>query len=195
LTSNPSTLPTPPHVIHIQPEGKITYRSFLPKIAIELNMLDPLSALSVAASAVQFLDFLGKVVGNTVKLYRAKNKKIPDSVDFNLQDLTKALVRHNDKLVQSIKSVNNLGDEEQELARLCEGCNRLAGNLITALQRLQHTGRNEIWESFVIALRAIWNEKEIDSMHRQLDSCRSQISMCIHFLCSVCKRTLIVAQE
>ena len=144
-------------------------------------MADPISALGVAAAALQFVDFAGKLLSDTAKIYRAHERDDPSAAQFNLPVLTTQLVRLNDELLNSTEA-----SQDQDLSNLCEQCSTVARRLIEVLERLggnqnashgSGSARASVWDSFLQALRTLWKESEIRVLRETLDSFRSQISM------------------
>ena len=145
-------------------------------------MLDPISAISVAAAVVQFVDFAGSLVASTVRIYRSPREKDEGYSEANLiKTLAKDLRNFNTELASSLEVTTSqqLGKQDQEIVRLCKECNGVANKLLSAMDRLKADNRSPFWNSFLQALRTVWSEAEIEGLRNALDSFRSQISMYI----------------
>jgi hypothetical protein len=143
--------------------------------------MDPVIVLGVASAAVQFVDFTGKLVAGTIKIYREERKGKPQHDGDQLKHITANLIDLNDQIQASLEKVKGqpLSVRDQEIARLCRDCNQTANKLISALNQLRSWTRSQFWNCFVQALATIWNEAEIDNLKRTLEGFRSQISMYI----------------
>lgn len=135
--------------------------------------MDPASALGAASAAVQFLDFVAKLLTRSIRVYRSSNDSTND-----LQIVTKDLSSLTYQLQKSIAAGkrNEDGKPQESIEHMCISCHQVAGELHSALGKLRK--RNETcWESFRVALKTIWTENEIDSMQHRVDGFRQQISL------------------
>lgn len=87
-------------------------------------MLDPLSAASLAAAILQFVDFGSKIIVSGYETYRSVNGATEENVD--LEYLTHALYQFQDQLSTTPKQPSH-GD--QELQRLAQKRSYIAGDL------------------------------------------------------------------
>lgn len=136
--------------------------------------MDPLSALSVAAAVVQFLDFSGTIVTSTYKIYKSTSKK--NEGNDTITSITAQLVDLTSELERSA-TVSPVSKVDQEIIILCQQCKKTADNLLDALKQLNAGSGVTLWDSFKIALRSVWSQGEIDALQGRLDSYRQQISM------------------
>lgn len=107
-------------------------------------MLEPLSALSLAAAIIQFVDFSSKILVTGYETYRSTAGATQEQVD--LQQLTHSLYKFQDQL--GTPSTQPTPDQKilEELARKCS---LLAGDLLRLLDALKveeqgtasHTGQ------------------------------------------------------
>ncbi|CZR65525.1 uncharacterized protein PAC_15425 [Phialocephala subalpina] len=146
--------------------------------------MDPVTALGVASSVVQLVDFAQSLVRSTYEIYKSISGQSSASVD--LQTITTSLKTLNDDLRQSVESAA-LGkgktppsNNDAELLALCQNCNVVADKLISALDRLKAEKNHKIWDSFGRALLTVWTKKEVESLEKQLDQYRHQISLLIN---------------
>jgi hypothetical protein len=139
--------------------------------------MEPLSALSVAAAVVQFLDFGGTVISSTYAIYKSSSKK-SEGTD-NIASITARLVDLNTNLEQSAK-FSPTSRLDREIVQLCQQCNKAADTLLDALRQLSGTSNPTLWNSFKIALRTVWSQGDIDALQNRLESYRQQI--CMHIL-------------
>ncbi|KAK4446194.1 hypothetical protein QBC34DRAFT_412097 [Podospora aff. communis PSN243] len=151
--------------------------------------MEPLSALGVATSVVQFVDFSSKLISGTFEIYKSAGGEL--GRNSAIETLTKQLVGLSERLEASLaesssssssnSNSNTLASRspnEQDLHQLCRECNGAASELLGALARLRGQPQN-VWSSFRHALRTLWTEDQIDSLQRRVDRFREQISMFI----------------
>lgn len=142
--------------------------------------MEPFSALSVATAAIQFIDFTGKIVSGTWKIYKLDPGHSQEYSD--IRTITNSLTGLTADLRSSIGNPDKTlcSDQDKQIEDLGERCFELGEELISVLDRLESQSRHRLWASFKQALATVWNQKQIDSLHKTLESLRRQIS--IHIL-------------
>lgn len=128
--------------------------------------MDPISALSLAATVVQLVDFSIKIVSKSSELYRSNGLVENQSID----KATKDLIKLNDQLKDS--SVSN-----SDLQELCKACGDAADELLTALSKVKVDGKGKAWQSFRKALRSIWSKEEIQELEKRLARFRNELNL------------------
>jgi hypothetical protein len=119
-------------------------------------MLDPLSALSLASSIVQFVDFGIKLVSDGYELYERGSLKINDELERATRDLTQLA----EDLATSPQTVSEQpgtrirlpSKHERSLQQLAETCKELSDQLLSVLEDLKPRERQNGLESFRKAL-------------------------------------------
>jgi hypothetical protein len=144
--------------------------------------MEPFSALSIATAAVQFIDFTAKLISGTRQVYHNDaNHLREDKAEIIV--ITKDLTRLNDAIQQSRlrQSTLSIDPRDRAILELCERCNKVADDLLEALDKLRvkaTSTRPRAWDSFVIALRTVmWDNDKIDALNRDLQNYRQQITM------------------
>jgi hypothetical protein len=144
--------------------------------------MDPLSALGVAASVVQFLDFASTLVSSTYKIYKSTTGDTKEKLD--LMVVTSSLKSLSNDLRLSLDQDTSEGKElskvDTEINTLCASCSDVADELILALEKLNVQKEHDIWQSVRTALQSVWGRKEVDALEKRLESFRSQISLHIN---------------
>ena len=145
--------------------------------------MEPLTALSVASNVVQFIDFASKVINLTVNVYRAKPEGKLGEL-YYLDKIRDNFRTYNNMLKHSLRQRRSadLSSTESELIRICEDCEGINKKLLFTLTRLKGY-ENELWSSFLGALKTVWSESEIKSLRQALDGHRQQ--MTLHLLASL----------
>jgi len=133
--------------------------------------MDPLSALSVAASAVQFIDFATNLLSGTMEIYRSA-----EGAQSATRDL-KSIIRHFKELNDSLLLSSSDPEGGKDLQQLCLDCSKVAEQLLSALNKISVEGKATLWKSFIVALKSVWSHDEIEVLERRLDMFRRQISM------------------
>ena len=141
-------------------------------------VMDPVSALGVAATVVQFVDFTISLVSGTYKIYNSASYNRDEN--FDLKTITTSLNELNSDLRHSltpVASTHKLSPRNEAIDTLCKECTKVAEKLLSALNGLSGQTKCKLWGSFQQALRTIWSQEEIQSLKKRLDTFRHQISM------------------
>jgi len=139
-------------------------------------MMDPLSALSVAGTVVQFVDFSSKLISATRQLYSNSKLKVHEQAATAANDLLDYSTKIRRPLL--LTSVSGcLTEDEAALEAVCHGCVDLAENFLKRLSRLKVPGQDarHIWDSLGQALLSIWTKDELDSIEQRLVEFRREI--------------------
>ena len=152
--------------------------------------MEPLSALSIATAVVQFLDFTSKLFAGTYKIYTAKSglqehtlERMVDSLNDVTSELQKSLYSKPSGIASKF---------EQEILLLGQDCDELGRRLLTTVRRIQRSSEHSmfskasgwlgsrgetLFSSFRSALLTVWNQSEIDSLSRNLESYKSHMTL------------------
>lgn len=139
--------------------------------------MDPLSALSIAASLVQFLDFGAKLVGTGLEVYRS----VEGSTEENLE--TEYLVNHTRDLAARLKSAQRLSGgkalshDEAKLLDLARKSHVLANELTGLLLSLRSHAHHSSWDAIRQTIRIKNSEHSIVSLKTRLDAVKSELSL------------------
>ena len=136
-------------------------------------MLDPLSAASLAAAILQFVDFGSKIIVSGYETYRSTLGATEESVD--LEYLTQKLYKFQDQLSTSS---SKLVHSDQELQKLAQKCSCIAGDLLVLLDSLKvkEKGLVRTWEALRQSCRLVWKKDEIAKKEKLLDSITGQVN-------------------
>jgi len=135
--------------------------------------MDPFSALSISAAAVQFDEFACKIVCKSKELYKSA-----DGVTCDIRDTETVTTRLRDlskDLKASVPPATNKGHER--LRKICEDCEKVSRTLCDRISsiRVSSGHSNRKWKSFRQALKFVWNKSELDSMAHRLTSLRVEL--------------------
>ena len=142
--------------------------------------MEPFSALAVATSAVQFVDFTSKLITESYKLHTSAKGQLEEHVILekvtkNLRDVSIDLSTQIEK--QTVLA--NLSHNDKELQHLCKSCHEISLQLLEALEKLKAEDGSSKWKSFRQALRTVWTREHIEGLEKQLDRFRQQLVISI----------------
>jgi hypothetical protein len=117
------------------------------------SIMDPLTALSVAGSVIQFADFGMKLFADGRELYKSTRGILAAHEELELVtvDLRALIVKVARVRDSEVAESENKGDQDGEASfrKICCDAIKLAEELIDALHKLKlREGKNRIWESF-----------------------------------------------
>ena len=138
--------------------------------------MDPLSAGSVAALVIQVIDFGGKLISKSVEISRSHSGVLIGNSD--LKKITEDLKQVSQKLqisLQNESSERPLTADELAERKLGEDCQTVASELLSVLQRLNLTGKQNKWRSFRQALMSVLKETRIADLEKRLDRFRQEL--------------------
>ena len=141
--------------------------------------MDPLSALSVAASVVQFIDFTQSLVSGAYEI-SISTSRLTNRND-TIQKATKSLTSLNHDIRKSLGRASSgllSSRRDEEIERICAECEIVAEELLDVLEKLRTETKNSKWGSnFYQALRTMWKYEKIKALTDRLDAFRQQIQM------------------
>jgi hypothetical protein len=140
--------------------------------------MDPLSALSVAASVVQFVQFGASLVSKTHEIYASHEGTL--SANVQVEAATKRLIGLVDGLRGPLVAGNSFPSVgSQELEDICNKCISISKELLARLNKLrvQDTHKHRKWKSFRQALKSVWSKDGIEATRKQLAACKDELDM------------------
>lgn len=142
-----------------------------------LTMLDPITALSVACSVLQIVDFAGNLISKGKKYYQSADGALVEHRDQTAAaDKLGALAK---TLSRTLPSIRNQQPSNEELAirSIAKECEETAIDFTKALRNLSVNSKHRAWASFRQALKSEWSKDGISSMQIKLASLREQMVM------------------
>jgi hypothetical protein len=107
-------------------------------LEISPSELDPVSALAVAASAVQFLEFTSSLIRGTHEIYKSASGCSVDSVDLQTTNTSLKILNTDLRLsLDRVPSGKEFSNSNAELKKVCTDCNVVADQLVTALEQFK----------------------------------------------------------
>jgi hypothetical protein len=140
--------------------------------------MDPVSALGIAASVVQFLEFGCSLVSKSRQIY--SQGALSDHVES--ESATRRLVELTEQIRNSLTDLGSLGAlslDSQTLKRICENCVELSNELLSRLVDLHvdETHKARKWKSFRQALNTVCSKQKIDEIAGRLKICRDELNL------------------
>lgn len=147
-------------------------------------LLDPLTALSVAGTVVQFVDYATRLVSKGQQIYRSVDGALLENLELQTvtEDLFKLSNRLNTSVHQGVSS-KQLSLDEQALESLAIACRDIAQELLEHLERLKVKGETRKLKSFYKALKSVWNKADLDDLVERLSRYREELE--VHLLVSI----------
>ena len=147
-------------------------------------IMDPLSALSLAGNIVQFVDFGADLLSSARELYKSPvgSLLIHDEVALVTSDLEMLVNRLRSSMPPRLDSEANEA-QWKALRELCDKAAAVADELLKRLGTLKQSanGKHRRWESLHLAVRSLWNEKEIKSLLERLSALKEALNTRILF--------------
>jgi hypothetical protein len=156
-------------------------------VALSITM-DPVSALGIAASVVQFLQFGSSLVSKTRQIY--SQGALSDHVEC--ESATRRLVELTKQITNSLTDLGSLGAlslDSQALQKICEKCVELSNELLSRLADLHvdETHKARKWKSFRHALKTVCSKEKINDIAGRLKACSAELhlhlTMAIKYVC------------
>ncbi|KAH6876597.1 hypothetical protein B0T10DRAFT_497781 [Thelonectria olida] len=136
--------------------------------------MDPVSAIGLASSLVQLVTFTGDLLSKTRAIYHSADGSLQEHGE--LEAITRALESQNRRIAVQSSSLR-LGSLEttKDLLTLCDGVRDLTRELTKKIDALKAHDSGSKWDSLRLALKSVWEEKDITDLVRRLERYRQQI--------------------
>jgi hypothetical protein len=146
-------------------------------------MMDPLSALSLAGTIIQFADFGSKLLSESLQLYKSSRGTLDaneqlELVTADLQSVIAKLRTTSNIAIEEGLSESTPGNgqndgndqnEEDPFEKICEEAMQIAEELLNRLKALKvKEGKHRAWESLKAAVRCAWSKDEITTVRHRL---------------------------
>jgi hypothetical protein len=141
--------------------------------------MDPLTALSVAGTVIQFADFSCKLISASRQLYTKSELDVHGQAASAANDI----LDYSTKLRRTLRvpqGSTTLTEDELLLENICKGCDELAHDLLARLEKLKVPQKNKkgkaiIWPTLTAAFQSIWTEEDLLAIQERLKEYRRQI--------------------
>jgi hypothetical protein len=136
--------------------------------------MDPVTAIGLAGSIVQFVSFSHEFVSLGKEIYKSSAGAREQSIELDtmIQDLSTI----HESLLQSWSTdPNRRSKQENNIAILVTQCEPIYTELQGVLAGLQVQGDHRKWKSFCKALKSVWKEDQISNLEKRLHRLQQQI--------------------
>ena len=139
-----------------------------------LTMLDPLTALSVASSVIQLVDFGCKLVSESQEIYHSASGATRDNVT-NREIAEDISLLYRD-LIRKNQAFQRLGPDYQALGKLVDSCIGEAEALSKFLEELKVPPDAKQWKSFKTAIKSARKRGRVKDIETRLIKIQRQIN-------------------
>ena len=133
--------------------------------------MDPISAIGLAGSIVQFVDFSWKIFSETKDLYISSTGTTAGN-DV-LESISRDLIQLNDALTAP-SNAGAIPDGMRDLASQCKG---VAQELFEVLDKIKVKGPRRKWKSFAKALQSVWKAEQIEKLVKRMERLRNEMQL------------------
>lgn len=139
-----------------------------------MQSMDPLTALSLAGTVVQFIQFAAQIVQVTVSGASPAHEEL-ETRTLALRDFIVRLRRPRASGNASASLLSPAETPDKTLQDLCDACAATADELLARLDRLKVEGNNKMWKNFQNAIKSAWSQKELESLSKRLSEIRTAL--------------------
>jgi hypothetical protein len=140
--------------------------------------MDPLTAASLAANVVQFVDFASKLISHGYEIYKSTTGATQENTDIeqlttNLKDRLKGLNIPGQITVQTF--------EEQSIEAIATRCDEMGQTILQDLAKLKVNDKTKYKKlsSISKALQGLWGKRELQDKVKRLEQFRNQLEFII----------------
>jgi hypothetical protein len=139
--------------------------------------MDPLTALSIAASVVQFVDYGTKLLSKGRELYKSADGALSENVE--LEGASSRLNLLSSDLQKSLRGGGQgaVNERDEALETICKGCIEVSEDLTARLKKLMLPSdqKHRVWESFKLTLKTVLSKEKIEEADLKLAKLRSEL--------------------
>ena len=130
--------------------------------------MDPITAVSFAASILTFIDFSHQVVCGTYEIIKSGSTTENAHVSVVTMDL--------DKITKALNQrPSGYSKHEEALNTLATECQDVSDELRKLLDRVKTKAGSSKWKSIKVALHSMWKKGEIAELDNRIGKYRSEI--------------------
>lgn len=151
--------------------------------------MDPVSALSIAACVVQFLDFGRHILSASYEIYRSPSGQTAKVVEITTisKDLTDLVAQIKDKVGTAAIVNQQRSGAENQLIQISEQCEAILTDLQGALNKLEQQSSPTTWAAgqsprlkmargaIRKALANVWSSSALDQTSQKLEKMKDRL--------------------
>jgi hypothetical protein len=139
--------------------------------------MDPLAAVSLAGTILQFIDFSSKLVARTYEVYRSASGATTAN-----EDITTVISDLKEVTLDLDVDLPGRGKHEKALKALAAKCVELSAQLLAVLDKLKTSSKHSAWESMRVKWSSMRKSDEIQRIERRLGEYRAEILVRLTFM-------------
>ena len=141
-------------------------------------VLDPLTAVGLAANLLQFIDFGCQILSKSRRLHKSPSGYLIEHQELKVASERLDDLQHGiDRSLRDVSAQVNPTPAEEALGKVTKRCQVVAERLKAGLQEFAVEQGQSRWKSLRQAFKAIWGKEEVDAMWKQLQEQREQLTM------------------
>lgn len=141
--------------------------------------MDPFSALSIATSVLQFLDFTAKLLSSSSEIF--KSVQGASSGTLTLESSCSVMQTLSERLSSSTETQE--GEFAVKMKKLADDCKVDCDALLAMLHKLKvGCNKNRRWESLKVALKTVWGAREMRELEGRIDKARRLVAIYVQSL-------------
>ena len=141
--------------------------------------MDPLTALSLAGTIVQFVDFGRKLLSTTQELYHSTvgSLDVNQTLELVTADLHSLIAKFKHSFRNDVGALTEVEQAEEETFHaICDEATKIARELIRRLEKLRvKNTKHRKWESILSAVKSAWSKEDVDSFNQLLASLQKSL--------------------
>lgn len=143
--------------------------------------MDPLTALTIATSTAQFIQFGASLISGTIEIYQSATGAKETHLEVEaLVERTKDLVGCLDtSSADNSPRLGRFSPYDRQLRVIVAGCRDAASQLASILDELKAKGRHRLTESLLVTVKSMRKEKKVQQLHKKLLGLQSELSCCL----------------
>jgi hypothetical protein len=140
------------------------------------QLMDPASALGVAAAVVQFVQYGGSLVSKARQIH--ERGALLDYIDCQNATLRLTELTNSINASLSICKTDSIPSDATALEVICQNCLGLSEELLSRLRSLSidENSKRRRWKSFRQALKAVSSKEGVDSLARRITGYRDELN-------------------
>ncbi|PNP59000.1 hypothetical protein THARTR1_01248 [Trichoderma harzianum] len=130
-------------------------------------MVDSLNLLGTTRDITDLLEFIWKLLADTQDIYVSADGQHTNHT--TISTIANDVHRLGDIITVSVA-------DDDTLKGLVKESKKIATDLLKALDQLKVQGRNTVWKSFMLALKNVWKDRNIQAFSHRLATLQSQVA-------------------
>jgi hypothetical protein len=133
-------------------------------------VVEAFAAISLAGNITQFIDFTSKLIIQSLRLYKSDSGVLAENVE--LQAVAEDLKRLSGSLTVRFLATS---EADEGIIALARSCRAESDKLLSALERLKAQPGNRKWQSFLQALKHIWEKERVEEFQKNMERFQTQL--------------------